>query len=111
MVNSMNLNEMIGGWFIGDFEPCAWKTKDFEVAVKEYKSGDKEPLHVHKIAMEFTVIVSGKVRMNSIEYGKGDIIRIDPGIATDFEALEDTVTAVVKTPSAMGDKYIMGEIQ
>ena len=42
----MNLNEMIGGWFIGDFEPSAWKTDLFEVAVKEYKAGDKEQKHL-----------------------------------------------------------------
>ena len=40
-----NLKDMIGGWFIGDFEPTAWKTAGFEVAVKEYKAGDKEPKH------------------------------------------------------------------
>ena len=37
---SHNLKDMIGGWFIGDFDPSVWKTSAFEVAVKEYKSGD-----------------------------------------------------------------------
>lgn len=26
--------QMKGGWFVGDFEPTAYKTKDFEVAYK-----------------------------------------------------------------------------
>ena len=98
---------MIGGWFIGDFEPSAWKTDLFEVAVKEYKAGDKEQKHLHKIAIEFTVIVRGKVKMNSIEYSEGDIIQIDPGNYTDFEAIEDTITVVVKQPSVKGDKYLL----
>ena len=102
---SKNLKDMIGGWFIGDFDPSVWKTSAFEVAVKEYKTGDKEPKHYHKIAIEFTVIVRGRVLMNGIEYGKGDIVRIDPGKATDFEALEDTITVVVKRPSVAEDKY------
>ena len=103
---SKNLKDMIGGWFIGDFEPSAWKTAAFEVAVKEYKTGDKAPMHLHKIAIEFTVIVRGKVLMNGVEHGEGDIIRIDAGKATDFEALEDTITVVVKKPSVKGDKYL-----
>jgi|TARA_B100001094_G_scaffold324892_1_gene378273 hypothetical protein len=102
-----NLKDMIGGWFIGDFDPSVWKTSAFEVAVKEYKAGDKEPKHLHKIAVEFTVIVRGKVLMNGVEHGEGDIIRIDTGKATDFEALEDTITVVVKRPSVAGDKYIL----
>jgi len=103
----MNLKDMIGGWFIGDFTPSVWTTSDFEVAVKEYKAGDKEPRHRHDIAIEFTVIVRGKVKMDAIQYGEGDIIRIDPGDSTDFEALEDTITVVVKKPSIKDDKYIV----
>ena len=104
---SKNLKDMIGGWFIGDFDPSAWKTAAFEVAVKEYKAGDKEPKHLHKIAVEFTVIVRGKVLMNGVEHGEGDIIRMDAGKDTDFEALEDTITVVVKRQSVAEDKYIL----
>ena len=101
----MNLKDMVGGWFIGDFEPSVFRTKEFEVAVKKYKAGDKESRHVHKISVEFTVIVSGKVIMNSKEYGEGEIICTIPNESSDFEALEDTVTVVVKKPSVAGDKY------
>jgi quercetin dioxygenase-like cupin family protein len=41
------------------------------------------------------------------EWGAGDIIVIDPNESTAFEALEDTLTVVVKTPSVAGDKYIL----
>tara|TARA_A100001201_G_C4003593_1_gene175304 strand:+ start:15 stop:332 length:318 start_codon:yes stop_codon:yes gene_type:complete len=102
-----NLKDMIGGWFIGNFSPSVWNTESFEVAVKEYKAGDKEQKHLHKIAIEFTVIVRGKVKMNSIEYSEGDIVQIDPGDPTDFEAIEDTITVVVKQPSVKGDKYLL----
>ncbi len=100
-----NLRDMIGGWFIGDFEPSVFRTKEFEVAIKKYSAGDKEPRHMHKVAVEFTVIVSGRVKMNSEEYGEGDIICIIPNESSDFEVLEDTVTVVVKKPSVAGDKY------
>lgn len=106
----VKLDDMIKGWFIGNFDPTLIKTNDVEVAVKEYKKGDYEEKHYHKIATEITVIVSGKVRMNGIEYKKGDIIVIEPNEVTDFEALEDTVNTVVKFPGTNNDKYI-GEIK
>jgi hypothetical protein len=96
---------MINGWFVGNFEPAILKSKDIEVAVKYYKKGDKELAHFHKIATEITVIVKGKVKMNGVLYKAGDIVLIEPFETTDFEALEDTITTVVKSPGAHYDKY------
>lgn len=100
------LEDMVKGWFVGNFDPTLLKTNDVEVAVKEYKKGDYEEKHYHKIATEITVIVSGRVKMNGVVYSKGDIIVTEPNEATDFEALEDTVNTVVKYPGANDDKYL-----
>jgi hypothetical protein len=35
----------------------------------------------------------------------GDIIKLAPGEATDFVAITDSTTVVVKLPSVKGDKY------
>ena len=102
----LKLDDMVKGWFVGNFEPSLIKTNDVEVAVKSYKKGDCEDTHYHKIATEITVIVSGSVKMNNIVYNKGDIIIIEPNESTDFEALEDTVCTVVKYPGASNDKYL-----
>ncbi len=99
------IENMVKGWFVGNFEPTLIKTRDVEVAVKEYRKGNKEDRHYHKEATEITVICSGRVRMNGIEYVKGDIIVIEPLESTDFEVLEDAVTSVVKYPGASNDKY------
>jgi len=101
------LKDMIKGWFVGNFEPSLYKTDLVEVAVKNYKAGDREERHYHKIATEITIISDGKVIMNGTIYGSGDIITIEPGEATDFEALEDTITTVVKLPCVNDDKYIV----
>ena len=100
-----NISEMTLGWFVGDFSPSILQTDKFEVAYKDYKEGDFEEKHVHKIAKEITLIVKGKARMNGEIYSTGDIILLNPGEPTDFEALEDTSTVVVKTPSVTNDKY------
>ncbi len=39
-------------------------------------------------------------------WGEGDIIVLDPGEETDFEALTDCINVVVKLPGAMNDKFI-----
>jgi hypothetical protein len=99
------LEDMIKGWFIGNFEPSLYKTNDVEVGIKKYNAGDYENFHYHKIATEFTVIVSGTVEMNGIQYGENDIIKIVPEVLTNFKALTDVITVVVKLPGANNDKY------
>lgn len=97
---------MIKGWFIGAINPTVYYTDACEIAVKKYVAGFFESKHHHKIATEITVIISGKVKMNDVEFGEGDIITISPNESTDFLALEDTVTCCVKIPGALNDKYI-----
>ena len=100
------LDTMVKGWFVGNFKPTMLKTNDVEVAVKKYKKGDCEDRHYHKIATEITVVVSGSILMNEVEYSEGDIIVIEPNESTDFEALEDSVNTVVKFPGVNNDKYL-----
>lgn len=101
------LDHMIKGWFVGNFEPSMFPTEACEVAVKHYKAGDREGAHFHKIATEITVIVKGRVRMMNREWGEGDIVMLEPGEVTDFEALTDAINVVVKLPGATQDKYIV----
>jgi len=105
-MNKAKLEDMIGGWFIGNFEPSLLKTNDVEVAVKHYKAGDYEEAHYHIIATEYTVILQGKVRMSGVEYTEGTILTIRPMESTDFMALTDVTTVVVKIPGANNDKYL-----
>lgn len=101
------LKDFTGGWFIGDFIPAIENRSDVEIAVKYYKAGDKEKRHLHKLAVEYTVITQGKVKMNNQIIDAGSIVKIDKNESTDFEVLEDTITVVVKTPSIKNDKYIL----
>lgn len=99
------LDAFTKGWFVGDFSPTIIPTSAVEIAVKHYRAGESESAHLHRIATELTLIVSGRVRMSGEEVGPGEIIKIEPGQATDFIPLEDTVTVVVKLPCVKGDKY------
>lgn len=100
------LDDMTRGWFVGDFTPTVLATRAAEVGIKHYRAGEREARHYHQIAQEITVIQSGRVQMNGVEYSSGDIIVIKPMESTDFVVLEDTVTVVVKVPGAVDDKYL-----
>lgn len=100
------LEDMKGGWFVGAFFPTALKTDAAEVGVKHYLAGQSERRHYHKIATEVTVIVVGEVEMNGERYAAGQIIVIEPGDVTDFKAVTNATTAVVKIPGALNDKYM-----
>ena len=104
-----HLNDMTKGWLVGNFEPSLYKTNDCEVAIKSYKKGDKEGKHYHKIATEITVIVKGRVKMFDREFSEGDMVVVEPGDATAFEALEDAMNVVIKLPGANNDKYEVEE--
>jgi len=99
------LDDMRGGWFVGQFEPSVLKLAACEVAVKRYLAGDHEPSHVHRIAVELTLVISGRVTMNGQSFGEGDIIELAPGESGEFQVLEDAITVVVKSPSVASDKY------
>jgi len=99
------LENMIKGWFVGGFSPTAYSTTDCEVAIKHYKAGDYEDLHHHKLATEITVVIDGHVQMLNKTWSVGDIIVLEPGIATDFRALTDATNVVVKIPGTLNDKY------
>jgi mannose-6-phosphate isomerase-like protein (cupin superfamily) len=99
------LGQFTKGWFVGNFSPTILPSNDVEVAVKHYRAGESEAAHYHKVATELTLIVSGRVRMSGEEVGPGEIIRIEPGQATDFVPLTDATTVVVKMPCVSGDKY------
>ena len=101
------IENMPGGWFIGNFFPSVIQTEEFEICVKRYKAGQIESLHFQLVATEVTVVISGKIRMGGKTFGPNDIILLEPGEVCDFEAKTDTVLVAVKTPSLPEDKVVV----
>ena len=106
-MEKFRLEDMVKGWFVGDFEPTVITTKDCEVGVKHYTAGTKEDAHYHKQAEELTVVISGRVRMNDSIFESGDIVKVLKDEVIEFEALEDTITVVYKTKSVKNDKFLI----
>jgi quercetin dioxygenase-like cupin family protein len=101
------LADMKGGWFVGDFSPTAFATKDFEVCYKFHPKGEKWDRHYHKLATEINLLVRGKMRMQGKILVSGDIFIFRPEEVADPEFLEDCEVVVVKTPSINNDKYVV----
>jgi quercetin dioxygenase-like cupin family protein len=99
-----NLETFVRGWVVGSFDNTLFHRENVEVAIKKYKAGDKETAHYHSLTTEYTIIVSGKVKMNDIEYNENDIVVIYPKEKTSFEAIEDTITVVIRDGSFPNDK-------
>ncbi|OJW46910.1 MAG: hypothetical protein BGO67_07310 [Alphaproteobacteria bacterium 41-28] len=102
-----NIKEMIGGWYIGNFEPSVYKTETFEVSLKNHPKGEVWPKHYHKEATEINLIVKGEMNLNNISLKAGDIFIIDKMEVVDPDFLEDCLIVCVKVPSVLGDKYIV----
>lgn len=103
------MEEMKGGWFVGNFEPSMFRTQDFEVCYKEHKKGEQWDVHFHKIATEINYLVRGKMTIQGRELTSGDIFVILPGEVADPVFLEDCDVVIVKVPSLIGDKYLVKE--
>lgn len=94
-----------GGWFVGNFIPTAYKTKNFEVGYHHYKVGQEWDHHFHKETDEINLILSGKVIIQGEELVKGDVVVINKYEVSDPVFVEDTEIIIIKTPSVPGDKF------
>jgi quercetin dioxygenase-like cupin family protein len=100
------METMKGGWFVGNFEPSAHKTDDFEVSVKLHPKGEKWDTHYHKVAKEINAIVSGEMTLQNTHLVAGDIFVLEPGEIADPVFHADCTIVCIKTPCVKNDKYI-----
>jgi quercetin dioxygenase-like cupin family protein len=105
VVEVYNIKDFKGGWFLGNFEPSIEKFSQFEIGIVKHHRGQKWDNHIHKVATEYNVILSGTLRMQGQLLHKGDIFVMKPYELSDSEFLEDCEILVIKVPSVPGDKY------
>lgn len=100
------LENMKLGWFIGNFNPSLLKTESFEVGIKRFAKGERELTHHQTLATEWTCVIQGRIRIGMEIFEINEIAEIPPLESADFEALEDSILVVVKSPSFPSDKKI-----
>ncbi len=97
------IEDYVGGWFVGNFSPTAYKTDQFEVSFKLHPKGQKWDIHYHDTVTEVNVVVRGNMILQGKELKTGDVFILEPYEIADPEFLEDTEIICVKTPS-LNDK-------
>lgn len=100
------LSDMKGGWFVGNFDPAAFRSKDVEVAYQKHKRHENHQAHYHAKATEINLLVKGRMTMQGHLLKPGDIFIFEPYEVADPHFLEDCEIVVVKTPSEPSDKYL-----
>jgi len=101
------LKDMVDGWFVGNFTPTSFSTKDFEVCYKKHTKDEFWDKHYHEKINEINLLIKGKMLINDIEINEGDIFIIEPFYVSKPTFLEDCELVIVKTPSIIGDKKII----
>lgn len=94
-----NFNDMKGGWFVGNFEPSAYKNDLFEVSFKKHFKNEKWNAHYHTCITEINLLIKGKIKFQDKILCENDIFVVYPYEISDPEFLEDCEMVVVKTPS------------
>jgi quercetin dioxygenase-like cupin family protein len=105
----LKMENMKGGWFIGNFEPTAFKTDQFEVCYKHHVKGEKWETHYHKEGTEINYLVEGKMIIQNKELNKGDIFILHPFEIANPKFIEDCTVLIIKTPSKPEDKFIIND--
>ena len=103
----LDFDEMIKGWFIGDFEPVALRTDQFEVAYQTHKAHESHDIHYHKRSREYNLLIKGQMIINEKELNAGDIFILEPYEVSEPTFLTDVELVVVRVPSVKGDKYVV----
>lgn len=97
-------SDMVRGYFIGDFEPSAYRTSAFEVSLMTHQQGEAWDAHYHTISDEINYLMEGRMTINGQLLQAPVIFVIQRGEIADPQFLTDCKLIVVKTPSAPGDK-------
>jgi hypothetical protein len=105
----LRINDMTGGWFVGNFTPSAYKTENFEVSYKKHHKGEFWDVHYHHTVTEINLLMKGKILMQGKELNSGDIFVLYPYEIADPIFLEDCEIICVKTLS-INDKIKIKKI-
>jgi mannose-6-phosphate isomerase-like protein (cupin superfamily) len=106
-MEKFKLKEMVRGWFVGDFEPTAFRTKDFEVGYHTYKEGQQWDKHYHKLTTEINYIIRGKMKINDELLEEGDVFIIYPDEIVEPIYLTDCELIITRNGSFKNDKYVI----
>lgn len=93
------IENMKGGWFVGNFEPAAYKTDQFEVSYKLHPAGERWDYHYHTEVTEINYLIRGEMTLQNKPLTSGDIFTLYPFEIADPTFHTNCEIICVKTPS------------
>jgi dTDP-glucose pyrophosphorylase len=105
--SEIDLTKYTRGWIIGNFLPSVEKNKYCEIGYLSHSKNSGWDFHYHKQAIEFNILVKGKMVINNVFYHTNDIFIINKNIISCPIFLEDCEIICIKIPSIQNDKYII----
>lgn len=109
-MNLYRIEDMKGGWFVGDFTPAAFQTKACEVSYKVHQQGERWDDHYHRYVTEVNLLVRGTMVLQDRELTAGDIFVLSPYEIADPVFLETCEIVCVKLPSFPNDKVVFQKV-
>lgn len=100
-----NIINFKNGWFLGDFSPSIFRTKDFEVGIISHRKGEQWATHYHKLSREINFVIEGSLEVQDKVIVAGEFFVLEPWEISNPIFLEDSKILCIKIPSCPGDKY------
>lgn len=102
-------SQFIGGWFVGSFEPSAYKTTSCEVAYKTHYKDEYWQPHYHMLSDEVNYLIEGQMEINGQVLSAPCVFVIPRGETSRPIFHTDVRLIVVKVPGILNDKYLIEE--
>lgn len=99
------LDDFLGGWIIGKFEPTLFEVENFELGIKKVKAGEKGDGHFHKETLEHTILIDCEAKNNGELIKPNGIITIQPNEKNHTEFLTSGTIICIKIGQCKNDKY------
>lgn len=101
------IEDYVGGWYIGNFEPSAYKTNSVEVSYKIHKKNEQWDWHYHEHLDEINFLVRGKMTIQGKTLVSGDVFVLEKLEIANPEFLEDCEIVCIKSPNITNDKIVI----
>jgi len=103
-METFHIDQMKQGWFIGDFEPSAFRTHGVEVCARLHQQGEKWQKHFHEHSYEVNFLKEGQMTICGETICGNSIFVIAPNEIADPEFLTNCFVVTVRIPYMVGDK-------
>lgn len=105
MIIHNDVTKFKGGWFVGAFEPTAYKTDAVEVSYKTHHKDEFWAAHYHKQSHEINYLIEGEMQINGQLLTAPCVFVIERDEVSKPHFITDVKLIVVKIPGTLNDKY------